>query len=124
MLWHTSQDGTLRTTMTTPSFSSLSTSTLDTPKQGKSITSMQINLLHFHSSYNFIIILLINSFQTFELSMQPLPYFTNSTGFKIQPSTLLCNFNNFNSFLTLANTISKLPEDGAEAPKHVRALVI
>jgi len=40
MLWHTSQDGKLLTTMPTVSLSSLSTSTLDAPKQGKSITSM------------------------------------------------------------------------------------
>jgi hypothetical protein len=107
--------------MTTPSFISLSAGTLDRPKQGKSITSMKINLLRFQSSYNFIIILHINSLQTFELHMQPLPYFMNSTDFKIKRFTVLCNFN---SVLTLTTTISKLPADGAEAPKHVGTFVI
>jgi hypothetical protein len=52
--------------------------------------------------------------------MQPLPHFINSTGF-IQRSTALSNLNNF---MTLGNAISKLPEDGAETPKHVAAFVV
>ena len=39
----------------------------------------------------------------------------------IKRSTLLCNFKNF---ITLANAISKLPEDGAETPKHIGAFVM
>jgi len=58
------------------------------------------------------------------MHMQPLPHFINSTDFIIQRSTVLCNFNNLNIFLTLADTMSKLPEDGAEAPKHVGTFVI
>jgi hypothetical protein len=56
--------------------------------------------------------------------MQPLPHFINSTDFIIQCTTLLCNFNNFNNFSTLANAISNLQVDGAETPKHVGAYVI
>jgi len=36
-------------------------------------------------------------------------------------STVLCNFNNF---ITLAKAISKLPEDGAEAPEYLGAFVM
>jgi len=75
MLWHTSQDGTLCNTMLTPSFSLLLTSTPDTPKQGKSIKSININSLHSLKCYMFINILYINLLQTFELHMQPLPQF-------------------------------------------------
>jgi len=42
----------------------------------------------------------------------------------IQRSTVLCNFNNFNVFISLVDAISKLPVDGTEAPKHVGAFVI
>jgi hypothetical protein len=52
--------------------------------------------------------------------MQPLPAI-DKIYFIIKRSTVLRNFNNFNIFITLANAISKLPEDGEEAPKHVRA---
>ena len=91
-LWRTSQDGTLRNMMHTARLSSLLARTLDTPKQGKSITSISINLLHFHSRYNFIIILHINSLQTFETHMQPLPRFINCADFIVQRSTALYNF--------------------------------
>jgi len=53
--------------------------------------------------------------------MQPPSHSTNSTHFTTQRSTVLYNFNNF---ITLTNTISKLPEDGAEAAKHVGAFVM
>jgi hypothetical protein len=56
--------------------------------------------------------------------MQPLPHFINSTDFIIKHSTVLCNINNFNIFVTLANAISKLPADGVEALKHEGAFVI
>jgi hypothetical protein len=47
-------------------------------------------------------------------------YMCNSKAI-IKRSNVLHNFNNF---ITSANAISKLPEDGAEAPKHVRAFVM
>jgi hypothetical protein len=39
----------------------------------------------------------------------------------IKRSTVLCSFNDF---ITLANAISKLPEDRSEVPKHVGAFVM
>jgi hypothetical protein len=56
--------------------------------------------------------------------MQPLPHFINSTHFTVQRSRVFCNCNDYNIFLTLANAKSKLPEDSAEALKHVGAFVI
>jgi len=90
-LWRTWQDGTLRNVMLTARFSWLLTSTLDAPKRVKSIKSIPINQLHFHSN-SFVIILHINSLQTFGLHAQPLPRFINRTDFTINRSTVVHNF--------------------------------
>jgi hypothetical protein len=37
---------------------------------------------------------------------------------------LSCNINNFNNFVTLASTMLRLPEDDADAYKHVGVLMI
>jgi hypothetical protein len=54
--------------------------------------------------------------------MQPLLHFINSADFTTQLSTVLCNFNKLIFYNFIKRNI-KLPEDGAEAPKHIRALV-
>jgi hypothetical protein len=54
----------------------------------------------------------ISLLQTSELCMQPLLHFAMSL------PTVLYNF------ITSAHTIYKLPEDGADAPKHVGAFII
>jgi hypothetical protein len=46
--------------------------------------SIQIDLLHFYTSYNNIIVLHINSLQTSELHMQPLRHFIKSRDFIVK----------------------------------------
>jgi len=72
-------------------FRSLSKSTPDTSKQGGSIKSKYINLLHFHRRYTFIIKLQIDSLETFEMHMQSLPHFIT------QRSAILRNFKIFHT---------------------------
>ena len=81
--------------------------------------SHQHKLICYIFIANFI--LPVNLLQTCELHLQPLPHSINSTLFVTQRSTVLCNFNNFNSFITLANAISLLTEGGAEATKQYRS---
>jgi hypothetical protein len=50
--------------------------------------------------------------------MLPLSHFVNSTDFTILLLTAVCNL------IGLAATASKLPDDVAEEPKHVEAIVI
>ena len=54
-------------------------------------------LIKFTHSYTFIIILHINSLQTFEMHMQPLSHFIHNTVFIIKRPTALCNIHNLNS---------------------------
>ena len=60
--------------------------------------SNQYKLIQYipNNSYNFVIVLHINSLQFFELYMQKLPHFINCTGFTIQPPTAVRNFDKFN----------------------------
>jgi hypothetical protein len=84
------------------------------------------NVMYFH---NYTLHQLITDFLN-SIYIQPLSQIINNTHSTTEQSILLCNNNNNNNnnnnecFITLPNTISKLPEDGTEVLRHVGSFVI